>query len=319
MLPTKPSCLIIDQMHPTILPMLEEIGLRVVYQPDVKAADVKALLPGYTGLIVRSKLRITEELLNGSQQLRFIGRAGAGVDNIDEAALAKYRITLVNAPEGNRDAVGEYSVGLLLALLRNVVKADKEVRTSQWHREANRGEEIMGKTVGLIGYGHMGRSFAQRLRSFGCRVLAYDHDEAVMADENATLTTLSQIQAEADVLSLHIPYTPANRHYANHQFFSAFQKNIWFMNTARGEIVDQSALVALLQTGKIKGAALDVLENEKLATLTNEQKADFSYLTQASNVILSPHIAGWTHESYVKINQVLTQKIKDFLTESGTR
>jgi D-3-phosphoglycerate dehydrogenase len=298
--------------------MLEEIGLKVSYHPDVKASEVKTLLPGYGGLIVRSKLRITEELLNGDQQLRFIGRAGAGVDNIDEAALAKYGIELVNAPEGNQDAVGEYTLGLVLALLRNVVKADKEVRTFQWHREANRGEEIMGKTVGLIGYGHMGRSCAQRLRGFGCRVLAYDIDGTIHPDENATLTTLAQIQAETDILSLHIPYTPANRYLANEDFFRSFQNNIWVINTARGEIVDQTALVKMLQTGKVKGAALDVLENEKLNTLTEAQKVNFEFLAQAHNVILSPHIGGWTHESYVKINQVLTLKIAALLTKRAS-
>lgn len=312
-MPRPLTCLIIDRMHPSIVPMLEEIGLIVSYQPEVNAADVKALLPGFDGLIVRSKVRVTAELLNGPQQLRFIGRAGAGVDNIDEAALVPSGITLLNAPEGNCDAVGEYTLGLLLALLRHVVPADREVRGYQWLREENRGEEIMGKTVGIIGYGNMGRAFAQRLRGFDCRVLAYDRNTNLLADTGVTLTTLAELQQAADVLSLHIPYTPANRHLVNHEFLSAFSKNIWLLNTARGEIVDATALVALLQTGKVKGAALDVLENEKLTSLTDQQQTNFAYLSRARNVILSPHIAGWTHESYVKINQVLTRKIQAFL------
>lgn len=314
MVPPKISCLIIDQMHPSIMPMLEEIGLTVTYQPDVKASEVKALLPGYDGLIVRSKLRITEEMLHGNQQLTFIGRAGAGIDNIDEAALAKYGIELLNAPEGNCDAVGEHTLGMLLALLRNMVKANKEVRAYTWLREANRGEEIMGKTIGIIGYGNMGRAFAQRLSGFACRVLAYDTGtDAITSDENATLCSLEQLQAEADVLSLHIPYVAANRHLVNDLFLNGFRKNIWLLNSSRGEIVDLQALITALKSGKIKGAALDVLENEKLNTLTEEQRVNFEYLIEADNVILSPHIAGWTHESYYKINQVLTRKIKAFL------
>ncbi|PSR53740.1 phosphoglycerate dehydrogenase [Adhaeribacter arboris] len=309
----KISCLIIDQMHSSIIPMLEEIGLIVSYQPELKAAEVKNALPGYDGLIVRSKLRITEELLNGNQQLRFIGRAGAGVDNIDEAALAKYHIKLLNAPEGNSDAVGEHTLGMLLALLRHMVKADREVRNYEWYREANRGEEIMGKTIGIIGYGNMGRAFAKRLRGFDCQVLAYDNDSSIQADEHATLCSLEKIEGEADVISFHIPYTPANRYFANPDFLNSFRKNLWLLNSSRGEILDLKGLVTLLQTGKIKGAALDVLENEKLGTLTDEQKTTFEYLIQAQNVLLSPHIAGWTHESYYKINQVLTRKIKSFL------
>ena len=317
-MPRPQTCLIIDHMHPSIVPMLEEIGLTVSYQPEVNAADVKALLPGYDGLIVRSKVRMTADLLAGPQQLQFIGRAGAGVDNVDEEALTPYGITLLNAPEGNCDAVGEYTLGLLLALLRHVVKADREVRGYQWLREENRGEEIMSKTVGIIGYGNMGRAFAQRLRGFDCRVLAYDRNTNLAADAGITLTTLDELRQEADVISLHIPYTPANHQLVNQEFLSSFRKNIWLLNTARGEIIDQTALVALLQTGKIKGAALDVLENEKLTTLTLEQKINFTYLSQAPNVILSPHIAGWTHESYVKINQVLTRKIKAFLKVGAT-
>ncbi|QNF35910.1 phosphoglycerate dehydrogenase [Adhaeribacter swui] len=302
-------------MHLTIIPMLEEIGFTVNYQPDIKAAEIKDLLAEYDGLIVRSKLKITEDLLTGSNRLRFIARAGAGVDNVDEAALQKHNIKLLNAPEGNRDAVGEHTVGLLLALFRHIVTADAEVRRYEWHREANRGEEIMGKTIGIIGYGNMGRSFAKRLQGFDCQVLAYDLDHSIIPDDNAYLVSLEQIKNEADVLSFHIPYTAANRYLAHETFFNGFRKNIWVLNSSRGEILELKGLVRALQAGKVKGAALDVLENEKLNTLTEEQKSYFEYLIKAPNVVLSPHIAGWTHESYVKINQVLTAKIKDILPE----
>ena len=313
MTPPRISCLIIDLMHPSIVPMLEEIGVQADYRPDIKAEEVKDLLPAYEGLMVRSKLKVTAGLVEQATRLKFIARAGAGVDNIDEAALAHKGISLFNAPEGNADAVGEFTVGLLLALFRNIVKADKEVRAYQWLREANRGEEIMGKTIGLIGYGHMGRAFARRLTGFGCEVLAYDHDDGVTADEFARLVPLSVLFQQADVVSLHIPFTSANRHFADEAFFAAFNKKIWFLNTARGEIVDHTAVINALKTGKIAGAALDVLENEQLFTLTEEQKTNFEYLAGVDNVILTPHIGGWSHQSYVKINEVLVRKIKSLL------
>jgi D-3-phosphoglycerate dehydrogenase len=309
----KISCLIIDQMHPSIVPMLEALGIHVSYQPDISAAEVKKQLPAFEGMVVRSKLSISADLLAEAPKLQFIARAGAGVDNIDEAALREKNITLLNAPEGNSDAVGEFGVGMLLALFRHIVRADKEVRAGQWYREVNRGEEIMGKTIGLIGYGHMGKAFARRLAGFGCQVLAYDKDDGVQSDAHARVVALPRLQATADVVSFHIPYTPENRHFGQEAFFRAFQKDIWVMNLARGEVVDQGALVALLQSGKIKGAALDVLENEKLATLTPGQKSNFDFLAQTPNVVLTPHIGGWSHQSYVKINEVLVRKIKALL------
>ncbi|GGF10555.1 NAD(P)-dependent oxidoreductase [Hymenobacter cavernae] len=308
-------CLVIDEMHPSLEAMLREIGVQIHFRPDLKAAEVSAALAAhpYDGLMVRSKLRITADVLAHGPHLRYVARAGAGVDNIDEEALAAAGVTLLNAPEGNRDAVGEFAIGLLLSLFRNVVRADKEVRQGVWRREANRGEELGGKVVGIIGYGHMGRAFARRLSAFGCTVLAYDTDPTVQADQYATLVTLAELQARVEVVSLHFPYSKANHHFINDAVLSAFQNPIWFMNTARGEVLDHAALVAALQNGRVRGAALDVLENEKLGTLTPEQQARFDYLKSADNVILSPHIGGWTHQSYYRINEVLTRKIAAFL------
>jgi D-3-phosphoglycerate dehydrogenase len=304
-------CLIIDEMHPSLLPMLRSIGVEGDYQPKLAVADVPAALAArpYIGLMVRSKMRITAALLAYGPQLRYVARAGAGVDNIDEDALAAVGVTLVNAPEGNRDAVGEFATGQLLALLRHTVMADAEVRRAEWHREANRGEELGTKTMGLLGYGHMGRAFAKRLRGFGCTVLAHDHDPTVTTDGHAELVPLAELQARADVLSLHIPYSAANHQVVNAAFLAAFPHHIWLVNTARGEIVDQAALVARLQSGHVRGAALDVLDNEKLATLTPAQQASYGYLRAAPNVVLSPHIGGWTHQSYQRINEVLVAKI----------
>lgn len=308
------TCLIIDEMHPSLHAMLESIGVVGDYRPTLTSAEVPAALAAqpYEGLMVRSKLRVTAGLLAHGPHLRYVARAGAGVDNIDEAAMAAAGVTLLNAPEGNRDAVGEYAVGLLLALFRNIVRADGEVRGGQWRREANRGEEIGGKTVGLLGYGHMGRAFAKRLSAFGCTVLAHDNDPALAADACATLVTLAELQARADVLSLHIPYSAANHHFVNETVLAGFAKPLWVLNTARGEVLDHTALVAGLRAGTVRGAALDVLDNEKLATLTATQQANFDFLKTAPNVVLSPHIGGWTHQSYVRINEVLTEKIRAF-------
>ena len=312
--PNMSFCLVVDEMHPSLQPMLEAIGVTIDYQPNLTAAEIPAALAAqpYEGLMVRSKLRITAELLGHGPHLRYVARAGAGVDNIDEAALAAAGVTLLNAPEGNRDAVGEYAVGLLLALLRNIPRADREVRQSQWRREANRGEEIGGKTVGLLGYGHMGRAFARRLRAFGCTVLAHDIDPACLADDHAALVSLPELQARADVLSLHIPYSTANHQFASEALLAGFARPLWLLNTARGEVLDHAALVRGLVGGRIRGAALDVLENERLDTLTPAQQATFDLLKNALNVVLSPHIGGWTHESYVRINEVLVEKIRAF-------
>ena len=314
-------CLIIDEMHPSLLPMLAQLGIEADYQPTLSAAEAPAALAArpYEGLVVRSKLRVTAQLLAHGPQLRYVARAGAGTDNIDEAAMAAAGVTLLNAPEGNRDAVGEFAVGLLLGLLRHIPSADHEVRQGQWRREANRGTEVGGLTIGLLGYGHMGRAFARRLGAFGCTVLAHDHDPAVTTDGHATLVTLAELQARADVLSLHIPYAPANHHFVNEKLLAGFARPLWLLNTARGEVVDQAALVAALQAGTVRGAALDVLDNEKLSTLSTAQQASFDFLRQAPNVVLTPHVGGWTFESYQRINEVLVEKIRAFRADGADR
>ena len=308
------TCLVVDEMHPSLQPLLQSIGIEVDYQPTLTAAEVPAALAAqpYEGLVVRSKLRVTADLLAHGPHLRYVARAGAGTDNIDEAAMAAAGVTLLNAPEGNRDAVGEFAVGLLLTLLRNIARADHEVRQGLWLREANRGEEIGGKTIGLLGYGHMGRALARRLSAFGCTVLTHDSNPAVVADQYTTLVPLAELQARADVLSLHIPYSPANHHFVNEAFLAAFTKPIWVLNTARGEVLNHAALVAGLQAGTVRGAALDVLDNEKLRQLTAAQQATFDFLKTAANVVLTPHVSGWTHESYARINEVLVEKIRAF-------
>ncbi|TXK33219.1 phosphoglycerate dehydrogenase [Pontibacter qinzhouensis] len=306
-------CLIIDEMHPSILEMLEAIGVAADYRPEMQPAEVPAALEDVDGLIVRSKMRITTATVAKATRLRFVARAGAGLDNIEVEQLEQLGIKVLGANEGNREAVGEHALGMLLALVRNIARSDRQVRDKVWLREENRGEEIGGKTVGIIGYGNMGQSFSRVLSGVGCRILAYDCYAPQKIGTPAISATIEQLQTEADIVSLHIPYFAGNRHFADEAFFRGFAKPIWFINTARGEVVDQSALVRQLQQGKVKGAALDVLENEKLQTFSERQQQDFEYLQNASNVVLTPHIAGWTQESYKKINEVLAAKIKQVL------
>ncbi|MBF9254806.1 phosphoglycerate dehydrogenase [Pontibacter sp. 172403-2] len=300
-------------MHPSLFPMLESIGVTADYRPDIKPAEVREALQDFDGLIVRSKMRIVAETLELAGRLQFVARAGAGVDNIDAPALQARGIALLAANEGNSQAVGEFTLGLLLALLRNIPRSDRQVQNKVWLREENRGEEIGGKTIGIIGFGNMGQSFARVLSGFGCRILAYDRFAPEKVTAPAERVSLEELQAEADVVSLHIPYIFENLGFAGENFFKGFNKPIWFLNTSRGDVVDQAALIQHLQNGRIKGAALDVLENEKLHTLSAQQQAQFSYLASAGNVLLTPHIAGWTHESYIRINEVLVSKIRQLL------
>ena len=305
----KPVCLIVDSMHESLFPMLESIGWQYDYQPGITREEIKTRHSGYDGLIVRSKTTIDRELLGEHPTVRFVGRAGAGIDNLDQAYLEEKNITILPAAEGNRDAVGEHCVGMLLSLMRNIPKADAEVRKGIWDREGNRGMEIMGKTIGIIGYGNMGQSFARRLSGFSCKVLAYDKYKKGFGDSYCEEVTLSRIVDEADILSLHIPLTPETKMMVNLEFFNRFKKNIIILNTARGEIISLTDLVSAMEQKKVTGAVLDVLENEKISKLTPTQEQAFRYLCQKSNVIFTPHIAGWTFESHVKINVALVEKI----------
>jgi D-3-phosphoglycerate dehydrogenase / 2-oxoglutarate reductase len=308
-------CLIVDEMHESILPLLTSIGVVGDYQPDLPAINVATVLAegGYDGLVVRSKLFISEEIVRAAPSLRFICRAGAGTDNLDEGALAAAGIHLINAPEGNREAVGEFAVGLLLALLRNIPRADREVRTRQWHREANRGIELASLTVGIIGFGNMGAAFAQKLSGFGCRILAHDLLPEKINLSLARAVSLEQLQTEADVISLHVPLTPRTRRLVDADWLARCARPLWLLNLSRGEIVDTHALVEALQAGRLQGAALDVLENERLASLSPEQASDFDYLCQHPQIVFTPHIGGWTTDSYKRINHVLTSKLARFI------
>ncbi|MFD2203357.1 NAD(P)-dependent oxidoreductase [Shivajiella indica] len=304
------TVLIIDEMHLSIIPLLKEEGFAVDYRPEIKRSEILEIIGGFMGLIIRSKTPLDRELLEKAIKLKFIGRAGAGLDKIDLDYLEEHDIKLFHAAEGNMDAVGEHAIGGLLALFNHIGRADFEVRKGLWKREENRGVELQGKTVGIIGYGNMGSSFAKKLSGFDVTILAYDKYKKGFGNDNVEEVSLKRIKEEVDVLSIHVPLTKETRNFLNLDQLLGFKKPFYFINTARGEIITFDTLNKALDRGIIKGAVLDVLENEKFNTFTPEQKESFEKLAERENVIFSPHIAGWTHESYEKINQVLLKKIK---------
>lgn len=314
------SVLIIDKMHESITPLLEEQGFRGDYRPDIQRSEILEILPNYEGLIVRSKTPIDAELLAQASHLRFIGRAGSGLDLIDLEAAEKRNIEVFNAPEGNRDAVAEHTLGMILSLLHYIHKADREVRQKIWNREANRGYELMNQTVAIIGYGNIGQEVAKRLRSFQCRILAFDKYKSGFGNDWVEESSLDTIYKEADIVTFHIPLSQDTHYLVNASYLQQFQKPIYLINTARGKLVELVALTQALKKNRIKGACLDVLENEKLDRLSREQQEAFVYLSESDKVILTPHVAGWTYESYHRINEVLVQKIQDcLLAKPSTR
>jgi D-3-phosphoglycerate dehydrogenase / 2-oxoglutarate reductase len=304
------NCLIADRMHLSIVPMLEAIGIQPDYQPEIKRDEILGIIGKYDGIILRSKTFIDSEFLARAERLKFIGRAGAGLDLLDLKEIRKRNIQIINAPEGNRDALAEHAMGLLLSMLNKICVANSQVKSGIWDREGNRGVELKGKNVALMGFGYMGRAFAQRLSSFGCRVMAYDKYKSYFYNEFVKICSLEEIFEEADILSVHVPLTEETEYIIDEEFLNKFRKSIYFLNTARGEMIKLSVLQQAIQSGKIIGAALDVLENEKLDKLTQEQKSAFDFLQKSDKVIFTPHVAGWTHESYKKINEVLVEKLK---------
>lgn len=307
----KPKCLIADKMHESIVPMLEGAGYLPIYKPGITREEILDTIGQFDGLIIRSKTEVNAEVIEKAKKLKFIGRAGAGLDQLDVALLHKNKIEILNAPEGNRDALGEHTIGMLLCLFNKINLGNSQVKSGIWDREGNRGVELMGKTVGLIGYGNMGRAFAKRLSSFTCNVYAYDKYHSDFTSEYAIAATMETIFEEVDVLSFHTPLTPETRGMFDENYVQKFKKPIYFINTARGEIAPFAAIVQGLQSGRILGAVLDVLENEKIEKLTVEQKRNFDFLAASERVIMTPHVAGWTFESYEKINKVLIDKIKN--------
>jgi len=305
----KNNILIVDDLHPIFIEQVEALGYICNYQPTIKLEEALAILPQYEGLVIRSKFQVTAEIIDAAANLRFIARAGAGMDNIDEAYAIKKGITLINAPEGNMDAVGEHAIGLLLSLMNNLTRGDAEIRNRLWQREANRGYELKGRTVGIIGYGHMGQSFARKLKGFEVNVIAYDKYKTGFSDIYAREVSMEEIVKHSDVLSLHVPLTAETKGLVNDEYLFHFKKPIFLLNTSRGNVAETQAVLNGIRQGKILGAGLDVLETEKFPALA--EQTWFNELKNNPQVILSPHVAGWTFESYRKISEVMAAKIKN--------
>ncbi|WP_373517391.1 2-hydroxyacid dehydrogenase [Pricia sp.] len=304
----------VDRNHPLLIAQFAELGFQNDEDYTSSKQDIEKKIHQYDGLIIRSRFSIDSEFLNKADTLKFIGRLGAGLENIDVRHAEANGIFLAGAPEGNRNAVGEHTLGMLLSLFNNLNKADREVRSGKWDREGNRGVELEGKTVGIIGYGNMGKAFAKKLRGFDVdQVICYDIKGGV-GDENARQVGIMELQNRTDVLSLHVPQTDNTIGMIDTEFINAFRNPLWLLNTARGKCLITENLVAALKSGKILGAGLDVLEYEKSSFenmfADGKLPEAFEYLIKAENVMLSPHVAGWTVESLEKLAQTIVNKVK---------
>lgn len=301
--------LLLDKNHPLIENQLLEKGF--VLEEDYTSSydEVAAKIHNYDGIIIRSRIPMDSEMLRNAKNLKFIARVGAGMENINIAEAQKLGISLINSPEGNRDSVAEHVLGMLLILMNRLFIASHEVKKGIWKREENRGDELLGKTFGIIGYGNMGKAVAKRLSGFGCRVIFHDILPD-LGDEYATQVSLEDLQKEADIVSLHIPITEQTHYLINEDFISKMHKDFYFVNTARGRNVETSSLVQAIKTGKVKGAALDVLEYEKSSfEHLEEENEDLNFLLHSDKAIITPHIAGWTMQSKEKLAQFIVDKI----------
>ncbi|CEJ71832.1 (S)-sulfolactate dehydrogenase [Chryseobacterium oranimense G311] len=301
--------LLLDKNHPLITEQL--LAKNFVLDEDFTSSydEICQKIQNYDGVIIRSRIPLDKNFLEKGKNLKFIARVGAGMENIDIPVAEKLGIQLINSPEGNRDSVAEHVVGMLLILMNRLFIASQEVKNGIWLREENRGDELLGKTVGLIGYGNMGKATAKRLSGFGCKVVF--HDILIgLADEYASQVSLDELKQSADILSLHIPLTPETHYLIDEKFISDMKKDFYFVNTARGKNVETKYLVEALRSGKVKGACLDVLEYEKSSFENLEtENEDLKYLLESDKAIVTPHIAGWTHQSKEKLAQVIVDKI----------
>ena len=308
--------LLLDKNHPLITKQLSEKGF--VLEEDFSSSYEQVLekIHLYEGIIIRSRIPLDAHFLEKAKNLKFIARVGAGMENIDTAKAQELDIKLINSPEGNKDAVAEHVIGTLLVLMNRLFISSNEVKKGIGLREENRGEEILGKTFGIIGYGNMGKAVAKRLSGFGCKTIFHDI-KPNLSDEFAAQVSLQELQENADILSLHTPLTEDTLYMIDEEFISKMKKNFYFINTARGKNLKTSALVNALKLGKIKGACLDVLEYEKTSFENLETKnEDLEYLLNSEKAIITPHIAGWTHESKIKLAQVIVDKILAFAAEN---
>ncbi|PRD47283.1 NAD(P)-dependent oxidoreductase [Sphingobacterium haloxyli] len=306
------NILIVDDIHHILLEKLDRAGIAYDYQPSFDKADAEAVIEQFAGLIIRSKFQVDESFLNLAANLQFIARPGAGMDNIDEDYATSKGICLFSANEGNKDALGEHMIGMLLSLMNNLHRGHREVCTGQWCREENRGYELKGRTVALIGYGHNGQAMAKKLSGFEVNIIAYDKYKTGFSDAYAIEVSMEEVVRQADVLSFHIPLTRETRGMVDDEYLFHFRKPIFFLMGARGAIANIPSVLKYLDKGRILGAAFDVLPTEKFPALSETDW--YADLASRDNVLLSPHVAGWTFESYYKLSDIIADKIIGFYT-----
>lgn len=309
---------VIDAFPDEFITELKSISDDVLDVRGIAAAQLPKAISGTEILVMNSKIKIDSAVLDALPELKMVCRAGVGLDHIDVALCEQRGVEVVSTPGANRHSVGEQTVGMLLALLHKVVAANNEVKKGKWLREKNRGRELGSMTVGIIGFGNTGSAVAAKLRGFNCRILAFDKYETEFAPEYVEEVTLESIQREADILTLHIPLTEETREWANEELFQSFAKPFFFLNLSRGPILRTSDLILALESGKVVGAALDVLENEKLTQLDERQRGEFEKLSSRDDVILTPHVGGWSVESLQNINGKIIEAIRRLVSPSSS-